>query len=174
MFLFHEGLAQENKESAQEEESIAGRHRLTLILGHAHIPAGFDAFDGKKTWLNLGAFALDYDYFFSPVWSAGLHSDIIPTKYEVETGDRDELLVRTNPVTAVFSINRRITRHLGLQAGFGAEIAKEETFSLIRVGVEYGWEIDESWELAAALNYDHKLEEYDTWFLGLGVSRWLW
>lgn len=170
-FMIPDVSAQESQEAEEAEESGHGRHRLALIIGHAHIPAGFDAIDDKKTWLNLGAFALDYDYYLSPVWSVGLHSDIVPMKYEVEPGNRDELLIRTNPVTAVLSVNRKVTRHIGLQAGFGAEIAKEESFSLIRVGVEYGWEIDVSWELAASLNYDHKLDAYDTWFLGLGVSR---
>jgi hypothetical protein len=170
--IVHTALGQEHSSGSEPHEHL--RHRLTISLGHAHIPAGISVPDGEKKWLNLGAFAVDYDYYFTEAWSLGLHSDIVPIAYEVEASKgNDELITRTSPVALVMLAGYRITPHLGIMAGYGLELAKEENLSLIRVGAEYGWEIGEHWELGLSLSYDYKIDTYDTWFLGLGVSRFL-
>ncbi len=168
-----EGRAQPGNISPVEAENhVHHRHRLSLGLGHAHIPAGIKG--GEKKWLNLGAYALDYDFMFTEKWSAGIHTDIVPTTYEVEIGNSPEdLLVRRSPLAAVLLGTYKVTPHLGFQAGFGWEITREESLTLIRLGAEYGWEIGQQWEIGIGLSYDRKVEEYDTWFLGFMVSRWM-
>lgn len=164
---------EEHKE--RQEEHVHRKHRLTIGMGHAHIPTGIRAGDGKRSWLNLGAFAFDYDFYFHPKWAVGLHSDIVPTQYEVEftLSKDDEIVTRTSPLSSVLVGSYKITEHLGVQLGFGVEYTKEESLGVLRLGVEYGWELPQDWELGIGATYDDKIDAYSTWFLGFMLSKWL-
>ncbi len=166
-------FAQEEDEIEHSEENeLHGRHRLTIGMGHAHIPAGIS--EGEKNRLNLGAFTVDYDFAITPKWSVGLHTDVIPTNYEVESEKSDEAaLNRTSPVSVVLAGTYRFTEHISVHAGYGQEITKEESLSVLRLGAEYAVEIRNGWEAAISLTYDRKVETYNTWFLGVGFGKWL-
>jgi hypothetical protein len=58
-----------------------------------------------------------------------------------------------------------------LQLGTGAEFSREGTLFLSRFGVEYGVEIRNGWEVAGNASYDIKWDAYDTWVLGIGISK---
>ena len=64
----------------------------------------------------------------------------------------------------------RAIKHLGILAGGGFEYAKEETFGLVRLGLEPYLKISHHLELILNLSYDIKIDAYDNWNLGFGVA----
>ena len=86
-------------------------------------------------------------------------------------GDEEKTIARTKPFAAVPVGVFKPKEHSSFIAGMGAEFAKEGNFALTRLGYEYGWELLNHWELSAALTYDIKWNAYNTWTIGLGVSK---
>jgi hypothetical protein len=163
--------AQENKEEKKEEEteSFKPHSSLTLLLSHAHVFKGSEA--GKRKTLALPAWAIDYNYHFSPKWAVGLHTDIVLEAYEIEFDKTGGTLKRSYPIAPALTGMYKLNEHWTLSAGAGGEFAKEENFFLTRFGAEYGVEIRHGWELVGALTYDIKWNGYDSWILGLGISK---
>ena len=62
-------------------------------------------------------------------------------------------------------------RVFGAVAGAGGEFAEEENLTVVRIGIDYGWEIGENWEIAANYMFDFKLDAYNTGVLGVGLAR---
>lgn len=159
-------LAQEGEE---EEES---KHRIALVLGHAHVPEGIGS-EGEKQWLVLGSWGLDYDYRLNSHWAVGLHSDFIVENFELEEhfGREKAVIKRSRPLASALVVTYKPGKHLTFLAGGGGEFAKEENFLLIRAGLEYSWKLPDEWELGVSLMNDFKIDAYDSWLLGLGVSK---
>jgi hypothetical protein len=139
-------------------------------MSHAHVAEGFDPNTGSKQWRILPAWGLDYDYVFTEKWALGLHSDVVVETYDVETAD-GKVLKRTRPLASALLGTYKLNQHLALQLGLGGEFAKEETFALTRVGIEYGWELPGAFELSGVFNYDFKWNAYDTFLIGIGVAK---
>lgn len=156
----------------EEEEEAEGKHRITLVLGHAHVPEGIGS-DGQRKVLVLGSWGLDYDYWLSAHWAVGLHSDFIVENFELEEhfGREKAVIKRSRPLASALVVTYKPGKHLTFLAGGGGEFAKEENFLLIRAGVEYGWELPNEWELGVSLMNDFKIDAYDSWLFGLGVSK---
>ncbi len=143
-------------------------HKIMVVLGHAMTPEGINV-DGKKTMLFLPSWGLDYDYRITEKWSVGLHSDFIIENFAFE--DPNEIIKeRSTPLAVVLSAGYKVGEHFTLIAGGGSEIAKEENLTLVRFGLDYGWEIGE-WEVAANYMFDFKIDAYNTGVLGIGVAR---
>jgi hypothetical protein len=81
-----------------------------------------------------------------------------------------ELLERSYPIALVATGTYRVVNHLGIHAGGGFEYAKEETFGLVRIGVEPYLRISHRLELLLNLTYDVKIDAYDNWNLGFGIA----
>ncbi|WP_443939007.1 hypothetical protein [Pedobacter sp. MW01-1-1] len=163
-------FAQEKEEKESEEKP---RNSVGFSLNHAHVFEGRNEF-GEKESLSLPSFSLDYNYNLSKRWSLGLHTDIIVEKFKVEheseNGTKEEL-ERSYPVAPALMGIYHASEHWSFLLGMGAEFAKEENFTLTRAGVEYGAEIRKGWEVYGALAYDFKWNAYDTWTLGIGISK---
>ena len=163
-----ESFAQENTEVEKAEDDRKGMHQLTLFISHSVIAPG-DAHErvAEPSW------AIDYNYWISSHWAIGLHNDIILENYEViEPGSEPESTIeRTNPVASVAAVVFKPKKHSSFILGMGIEFAKEENLTMNRIGYEYSWEIGHKWDLGAGITYDIKWDEYDTWIIGLGVSR---
>jgi hypothetical protein len=166
--------AQENKESsgssASEHENFKPHSSISLVISHANIFNGTDE-NGKKQLLDMASWGLDYNYHFSPKWAIGLHTDIILESYKVEGKEDGEVIERSSPIAPALLGIYKPNHHWSLMAGAGAEFAKEDNFFLIRVGGEYGVEIRNGWEVFGSLAYDIKWGAYDTWILGMGISK---
>lgn len=157
----------------EDRGADAGFHRLMLVMGHTHVPAGLDL-NGKKKWLTLASWGLDYDYWISHKWAIGLHSDMVVENYTVrvnESFSKDEVLKRTAPVSLVASGIYKPTEHLNVIGGFGEELSKEENLFLLRVGLDMGWELGEKYEVSISLISDFKLEAYNSITLGIAIGR---
>src|SRR5690606_7916175 len=109
-----------------------------------------------------------------PQWAIGLHSDIVIENFEIEQsgeGEAEEALERSYPLASALMGIFKPGEHLVLLLGAGGEFAKEETLFLIRAGLEYGWELPGDWELGLSLMNDLKVDAYNSWTLGVGISK---
>lgn len=159
---------------AQEESTEsgdAGKHRITLALSHANVLQGVKNDDTK--WLSLPAWGVDYDYWLSDRWAIGLHTDIIVEDFEVKSNlsDENETIERSSPIAPAMVGIYKPTKHSSFLLGIGAEFAKEENLFLNRAGYEWGIEINDNWELGFSLCYDFRWNAYDSFLLGIGISR---
>lgn len=157
---------------AQEGEEKLLHHRLTVIMGNAHLPAGVSE-DGGKKWLLLTTWGLDYDYRINEKWSLSLQSDIVIANFKVEaykTNDK-EFFERSYPVAIAVAGIYSFGEHLSAIAGGGVDIAEEGTIPLVRAGIDYGWEINRYWGVGVNMMWDIKIDAYDSWTFGVGASR---
>lgn len=141
-------------------------------MGHAHIQEGMEK--EKKSWLTIAAWALNYDYLFNSTWSIGLHNDVIFEDFTVERhhGDQEEVtLEREKPLATKLVGAYKAGKHLSFMLGIGDEITKSENLFISTAGIEYGWHMNQGWEIGAELGYDLKWHAYDTWILGFGISK---
>lgn len=160
--------------SQENEESFKPHHQLGLVLSHAHVFEGRNE-EGDREVLSLPAWGIDYTYHFHQKWAIGLHTDIIIEKFKVEknleSGEDKETVERSYPVAPALMGIYKLNEHWNFLLGMGGEFAKEENFLLTRAGVEYGYEISNGWEVLGSLGYDFKWNAYDTWTIGIGISK---
>ena len=161
-------FAQETTGKETGKEDRKGMHQLTLVIGHSIIAPG-----DESERITEPSWAIDYNYWISSHWAIGLHNDIILESYEVinsgsETGGT---IKRTNPIASVAADVFKPKKHSSFILGMGAEFAEEENLALTRIGYESSWEIRNDWDLGAVISYDIKWHTYDTWIIGLGVSK---
>ena len=167
-FIALGAFAQENvKEEKKEGKEKASHHRITVAMMNAHIPTITE--DGNKKTFAVPAWAVDYDYWFNEKWAIGLHNDLIIQQFKVEKDGTE--IERNNPVAVALVGLFKPTKHLTFIGGAGREFEKTESFNLIDIAVEYGWELPKEWELSLNLKYESKFNAYDTWLFGIGISK---
>ena len=59
----------------------------------------------------------------------------------------------------------------GYQFGLGAEFESNESFFLIRTGIEYGIELPQDWEFTAEIVADFKINAYDSYAIAFGIVK---
>ena len=151
-----------------EEEELY-RHKMSLILGHSHVPAGFS--NGKKRMLVVPSWGLDYNYLINRKWAIGLHSDFYTENFAVIDFGGNEEFVRERPISLTLVGSYNIHEKWSFSGGTGFEFAKEENLSIIRLGVERAWELPKKWEFMATIQYDLRVGIFNSWMLGLGISK---
>ena len=142
---------------------------ISLVLSHAHVFNGRDD-AGKKKVLALPSWGIDYNYYFNPKWAIGLHTDIILESFKVE-GKEGVAIERSTPIAPAIMVMYKPGEHWNLLAGIGEEFAKEDNFFMTRIGTEYGVDIRNGWEVSGSFMYDLKWNAYDSWVLGIGISK---
>lgn len=55
--------------------------------------------------------------------------------------------------------------------GAGGEFAKSVSFFMVRIGLEYGFHINKKWELNMNLINDLKINGYNSFSYGIGITR---
>lgn len=141
------------------------------MLGHSHVSDGVSE-GGGKTWLVVPSWGLDYFYRLSGRWAIGVQTDILLDDFKVEDKDKETGYVeRSYPFAAIPSAKWKVTRHSSFTLGIGAEFAGDGDFALTRIGYELGAGIPGGWEIAGTLNYDIKWSAYDTWTIGVIVTK---
>jgi hypothetical protein len=170
-FCYSPGIAQQHEDA---KESFRPHHIISIVISHAQVFDGRDI-NGEKKVLSLPSWGLDYTYQFKPKWAIGLHTDIITETFEVEKhlegSGSGEVIERAYPIAPAVMGIFKPNRHWSFLFGAGVEFEKEENFFLNRAGVEYGAELPKGWEVFGSLSYDFKWSGYDTWLLGLGISK---
>jgi hypothetical protein len=162
-------VAQDKEEKKESEEAFKPHSTIGVVISHAQVFTGKDE-NGKNKALAMASWGLDYNYHLSPKWAFGLHTDIIVESFKVEEHN-GETIERSYPIAPALMGIYKPNHHWSLMAGAGGEFAKEENFFLTRLGIEYGAEIRNGWEVFGSLSYDIKWSAYDTWLLGLGISK---
>ncbi len=159
-------------EEAGEHGEFHPHHMLGLVVSHTMLSEGVDA-SGHKNWKALPSWALNYNYRFHPKWAIGLHNDIITETFEVKDhlGSGHETLERSYPIASAVMVSYKPGKHFNYMLGPGGEFAKEASYFLIRAGVEYECHISKGWELNAEINNDFKVNAYNSFGFGIGVTR---
>ena len=164
----------EHKTQTLESHEFRPSHSFGLAIGHAHAFNGRSANGDKKT-LVLPMWGLDYNYQFAPRWAIGIHTDLILETFEVEKhlegGGNTEVVERTKPIAPALMGFYKPNHHWNFGLGFGGEFAKEDNYLLSRAAVEYAVEIHKGWEVFGVAQYDFRWNAYDTWSIGLGISK---
>lgn len=150
-------------------DRIGGYHRISLGLAHAHIPAQIDL-PGRKN-LVIPAWNFDYDYWLNERFALGLHNTLFLQQFAVEKKSDNAEIIRSNPVSSSLVALYRPGKRWVFVGGLGREFEKNESFNLLDLGIEYGVELPREWELSAGLKYENKFAAYDSWLLGLGISK---
>ncbi|UXX78157.1 hypothetical protein N7E81_12385 [Reichenbachiella carrageenanivorans] len=153
---------------AQESTEKEAKNSISISLGHTHVIKGVR--DGKNQWLALPSWAIDYNRELNESWYVGLHNEIITEDFEVKSA-KEEVIERTFPVSMVAVVGFRPKEYLSFIVGGGAEWAEEETFQVIRLGVEPAFPISDYMELVIGAMYDFKINAYNSWSISFGVAR---
>lgn len=158
---------------AQDGEPFKPKHSLGLNIGHEQSFSGVDE-NGKRKLVGLPYWGLDYNFQFARKFAVGLHTDFVTETFKVEknleAGEK-EVVERSFPIAPAVMGFYKPTEHWSFGLGMGAEFEKEENYVLNRVAVEYGAEIRNGWEVFGVLQYDFRWKAYDTWTIGLGISK---
>jgi len=160
-------LAQ-SEPKAETEEEHHFKHRISLGLGHTHVPQN-ELEDGRNR-LAFASWSLDYDYHFNPTWAIGLQTDLITESYTIIRGN-DELLEREFPFSITPVALYKPFERWSFVGGVGVEFAPGENLWFTRIGVEYGVEISKKWEIGGTFLWDARWEYYDSWSLAIIISR---
>lgn len=157
---------------AQEKELFSRNHQIGINIGHEYSFSGIGE-DGERDLMILPYWGLDYNYHFSEKFSIGVHIDFITETFKVEKsyGDEEDVSERTRPIAPALMGMYKPSERWGIGLGMGGEFAKEENFWLNRLAVEYGVPIRKGWEVFGVFQYDIRWNAYDTWTLGLGISK---
>jgi opacity protein-like surface antigen len=161
----------EDREMVGSEHGIHNdhHHQIQFVLAHTHISRGLNT-EGKRTWLALASWGLNYNYHFNQKWTLGLHTDFILEQFEVESGE--VVLERSRPLALAGMAGYKFWGPMTALVGGGVELAEEENFSFLRLGLEPSWPFAKGkWEFSILGVYEIKLEAYNSWFAGFGISR---
>jgi hypothetical protein len=119
-----------------QKESEKG-FRMVGVIGHTLVNTN----QLDNVW--VPSWGLDLEYWFNAKWGIGLHNDVEMETFVVKNAAQDEI-VRVNPL--VFTIDALYHFGHGFVAtlGPGIEIERTESFYLLRFGMEYEKDINES------------------------------
>jgi hypothetical protein len=161
--------AQIESENAVEEET-SGMHRLTILMANAFIPAA-DNIAGQNSVFIVPAWGINYDYWLNHKIGFGVHNTLILQQYKIEKSREEIIIERSFPVVVTGEILFKPFKNLTVSAGAGREFEKHESFTVVNLGLEYGFELRPGFELSLNLLYDNKIDGYDSWMFGVGFSK---
>ncbi len=156
-FSQHQKIETDHQEEAEHHSFKP--HKLAVIISHTHVPKGVHSADNQST-LIIPSWGLNYEFWFNPKWALGLHNDMEISTYIIDEGKSSEL-ERERPLIVSLVGIYKPTHHLILLAGGGREFEKNENFWIIRMGIEYEFELNNHWDLAPSLVFDLKEDVYD-------------
>lgn len=158
-------------ESALAQEHLEKRHQhhLAVMLGHTHVPKGFQSATASKAII-IPSWGLNYDFRLGEKWSIGLHNDMEIATYIITKDNGDEL-ERERPIIVSVMGGFNPWKSLILEAGVGREFEKHENFWVYRFGIGYDVHIAGDWDLIGGFVVDLKENLYDAWSLSLGIGK---
>ncbi len=155
----------QEKTTAEHEEAPFKNFRIAVVMGHTAVPSG-----EKPAHLFVPSWGVDAEYWVSPVWGFGIHTDMELQSFVVKLAEAEHL-EREYPVVATFELLVKPLKNIVLQAGPGYEFEKNENLKLLRVGLEYEFELHGGWDISPTVFYDARLDSFDTWTIGLGIGK---
>lgn len=171
LLLSVNGTVQAQQKNEDSENSP--HHRVSLILSHAHIPAANEA-NGSKRIFIAASLGLNYEWWFNNKWAVGLHNDITMQSFNVERKSSEEIIAREFPILTTLVVVCKPVKGWSFFTGPGREFEKNESFNVVKTGIEYGIELPKTWEIGFGLEYDVKINGYNSLLVGIGISKNLW
>ena len=156
----HEIVPNKHSDSTHEE----GGFKIAAVIGHTFIDSG-----GPEGSLYIPSWGLDIDFWFGPKWGVGLHNDIEIENFIIEKGS-EEFIERINPLVFTLDALYNIGQGFILSVGPGIELEQNESFTLLRAGIEYEYDMNEELYLMPTLYYDQRFDGYSTTSFGLGIG----
>lgn len=101
----------------------------------------------------------------------GLHNDFIMQSFNIEDKHREPAIKREFPVLSCLVGIYKAGKHWSVFTGPGKEFEKNENFTVVKTGIEYGVELPGDFEVGFGLEYDTKVKGYDSWLAGIGISK---
>jgi hypothetical protein len=136
------------------------RHRVSIMIGHTHVPKGIENSQGKGP-LIIPSWGLNYSYIINEKWAVGWHNDMEISTYYIQDEHGGELERERPLITSLVGIFKP-WHHMAFLLGAGREFEKHKNFWVFRAGVEFEFEIGNSWDLSPSLIYDLKESVYDS------------
>jgi hypothetical protein len=161
-FLFSQELEGENFK----------RNKLSFLMAYGIIPEHTSEDDNTSNSLFIvPTIGVNYDFLFTPKIGLGLHTDVILQKFVVEELQDDLKVERVFPITTNLMASVRPIENWTFLAGGGAELETNKSYPMICLGVDYGIELNESWELGFSFMFEHRLQAYNSYLLGIGFTK---
>ena len=160
------------QEHEEMEEKIP-KHSVGITLSHSFIGKGLDEEVGGRKIITVPSWGLKYNYHFNEKWALGWHNDLLIERFVIERSEEDGgVLVRDFPIASLIVASHAIgDKGWGIAFGAGAEWEENESFGVVRAGIEYGVEIPKGWEIVFEGNYDIIIEAYDSFTLGICIYK---
>lgn len=141
-----------------------GGFKIAAVIGHTYINSG-----GPEGNLYIPSWGLDVDFWFSHKWGIGLHNDVEIENFVVEK-DEAEFIERVNPLVFTLDVLYNFGQGFILSIGPGLELEQNESFTLVRAGLEYEYDMNKELYLMPTLYYDQRFDGYSTTSFGLGIG----
>ncbi|MBK7873811.1 MAG: hypothetical protein IPJ74_25695 [Saprospiraceae bacterium] len=152
--------------NALAQEQSFPHFRIAGLIGHTIVPTNVS----EKEHTIVPSWGLDIEYWRNEHFAMGLHNDIEIQSFIIEHGN-DESLEREFPLVLTLDAIYKMSNGFVFQIGPGYEIEKNESFFLIRAGIEYEIEFGKDWDLSPAIFYDTRVHANDTWTIALGIGK---
>lgn len=98
-----------------------------------------------------------------------MHNDIEIETFIIRNSDNEEI-ERVNPLVLTVDALYQFGGGFVVTIGPGVELEKEESFYLMRLGIEYEKDITDSFYLLPTFFLDQRFDGFNTWNVGLGVG----
>ncbi|MFD1063114.1 hypothetical protein ACFQ1Q_07635 [Winogradskyella litorisediminis] len=154
--------AQEHKGHIEKHDDGRG-FRIAGIIGHTLINT-----EGVDN-VFVPSWGVDVEYWFNHKWGLGLHNDVEIETFIIRNSDNEEI-ERVNPLVLTIDALYQFGGGFVVTVGPGVELEKEESFYLMRLGIEYEKDITDSFYLLPTLFLDQRFDGYNSWNIGLGVG----
>ncbi|MEM9895327.1 MAG: hypothetical protein AAF789_03065 [Bacteroidota bacterium] len=138
--------------------------RISPLIGHTYV-----ALEQGGEHTPIASWALDLEYWWSERAGLGLHNDLEIESFVVQN-EKGEFISRNFPLVTSLDLLTKPWKELVLYAGPGIEFDRNESFILMRVGLEYEFLIDEKFDLAPTFFYDNRFNAFNTWTFAFGVG----
>ena len=156
--------------SQHEEVSVEHKkkNKISVLIGNAFISRGVGLNEERKGQM-VPTFGLDYARRLSKKFSLGLFTDIELTSYFIER-DNETQLKRENAFVAVLVCIYEVLHQWSLEAGYGVELERNESFQVLRLSTSYEVPIRRHWDVSFGVSLDVK-QEYSSWSFAIGFGK---
>ena len=154
--------AQEHQNHKEKNNDESG-FRIVGIIGHTLVNTeGLDN-------VFVPSWGLDLEYWFNDKWGLGLHNDVEIETFIIRNSENEEIQ-RVNPVVLTVDALYHFGNGFVITLGPGVELEKEESYYLVRLGIEYEKDITQKFYILPNFFLDQRFDGYNTWNIGLGVG----
>jgi len=155
---------QENDHNSEEVDLL---NKISATVGYAWVPSGSEV-QGQSNVLVIPTLGIKYARSLSEKIAFAWTNEFEFSNYVIERSEA-ELLEREYAIVTAALLMYEPVEKLGLFAGPGVELEKNENFFVFKIGAEYSVKVLDDWFILIESYYDIK-EVYGTFGLGLSIG----